>query len=99
MYIYWIIIRDTSSNQYRCILRISSLHLLKNQLCQCCHFVQVEAVMQSLNSVCVDIKTSTEEEWGELGMSSTGKNFIWMNFPKLVEQLKAEDKLPALVFR
>lgn len=59
----------------------------------------MEDVIQSLNSVCVDKKISTEEEWGKLGMSSTDKNFIRMNFPKLVEQLKAQDKLPALVFR
>ena len=62
-------------------------------------FFQVEAVIQSLNSVCFEKKTSTDEEWGELGISSTGKKFIKMNFPKLVEQLKAQDKLPALVFR
>ncbi|XP_078360877.1 putative ATP-dependent RNA helicase DDX60 [Oculina patagonica] len=62
------------------------------------HLEKVEAVIQTLNSVCVDKRTSTEEEWGKLGMSSTDKIFIRMNFPKLVEQLKAQDKLPALVF-
>lgn len=43
--------------------------------------------------------TSTDEEWMELDMDSSGKEFILSNYLKLIEQLKAQDKLPALVFR
>ena len=32
-------------------------------------------------------------------MSSSDKRFIIVNFSKFVEQLRAQDKLPALVFR
>ena len=50
---------------------------------------QVEFVIQSLNSV------NSEE----MARMPSGKAFILRNFPTLVEQLKAQDKLPALVFR
>ncbi|CAH3109022.1 unnamed protein product, partial [Pocillopora meandrina] len=62
------------------------------------HFEKVEAVLQSLNSILLEKQASTEEEWTQLGMPSSGKIFIWKNFPKLVEQLKAQKKLPALIF-
>ncbi|XP_027035542.1 probable ATP-dependent RNA helicase DDX60 [Pocillopora damicornis] len=62
------------------------------------HLEKVQAVIQSLNSVLLEKQASTEEEWTQLGMASLGKLFIWSNFPKLVEQLKAQGKLPALVF-
>lgn len=59
----------------------------------------MQSVIQSLNSVCVDKQASVEQEWSEIGMPSSGADFIVFNFPKLVDQLKAQDKLPALVFR
>ena len=56
-------------------------------------------MIKSLNSVCVKKIESTDEEWLELGIGSAGKLAIRCNYLKLVEQLKAQDKLPALVFR
>lgn len=56
-------------------------------------------MIKSLNSACEEKLASIEEEWSELGISSTGKLVILHNYAKLVEQLKAQDKLPALVFR
>lgn len=56
-------------------------------------------MIKSLNSVCEKKLISTEGEWSELGISSTGKLAILRNYAKLVEQLKEQDKLPALVFR
>lgn len=64
-----------------------------------CLLIQVEAVIHSLNSVFLKRKESADKEWSQVGMSSSGKNFVAKNFPKLVEQLKAQGKLPALVFR
>ena len=62
-------------------------------------FSQVQCVIQSLNSVCQKVQASTEHEWSELEMPASGNLFILRNFPKLVDQLRAQDKLPALVFR
>ncbi|XP_078360874.1 putative ATP-dependent RNA helicase DDX60 isoform X2 [Oculina patagonica] len=59
---------------------------------------KVQSVIQSLNFVCMEKQASTEEEWSELAMPSSGKFFICRNFPKLVDQLRAQNKLPALVF-
>lgn len=59
----------------------------------------MKSVIESLNSVCLTKMTSTDEEWLELDMDSSGKRFILSNYLKLVKQLKAQDKLPALVFR
>ena len=59
----------------------------------------MKSVIESLNSVCLTKMTSTDEEWLELDMDSSGKKFILSNYLKLVKQLKAQDKLPALVFR
>lgn len=59
---------------------------------------KVQSVIQSLNSVCQEKQASTEDEWSALRLPSSGKLFIWLNFPKLVDQLRAQDKLPALVF-
>lgn len=56
-------------------------------------------MIKSLNSVCEKKLTSIEGEWSELGIGSTGRRVILHNYAKLVEQLKAQDKLPALVFR
>lgn len=56
-------------------------------------------MIDSLNSLCLTKLTSTDEEWMELDMDSSGKEFILSNYLKLIEQLKAQDKLPALVFR
>lgn len=61
--------------------------------------IQVEAVIQSLNAVFIARKSSIDEEWSQMGMPSSGKEFIRKNFPKLIEQLKEQGKLPALVFR
>ena len=60
---------------------------------------QAQSVIKSLNSVCVKKMISTDEEWLELGIGSVGRGAILCNYSKLVEQLKAQDKLPALVFR
>ncbi|XP_068713426.1 probable ATP-dependent RNA helicase DDX60 isoform X5 [Montipora foliosa] len=49
---------------------------------------KVESVIQSLNSVPSE----------EMTTMPSGDPFILKNFPTLVEQLKAQDKLPALVF-
>ncbi|XP_044173202.1 probable ATP-dependent RNA helicase DDX60 isoform X1 [Acropora millepora] len=59
---------------------------------------KVQCVIQSLNSVCQEKQDSTEDEWSDLGLPSCGDSFILRNFPKLVDQLRAQDKLPALVF-
>ncbi|XP_015768450.1 PREDICTED: probable ATP-dependent RNA helicase DDX60 [Acropora digitifera] len=59
---------------------------------------KVQSVIQSLNSGCQEKQASTEDEWSALRLPSSGKLFIWLNFPKLVDQLRAQDKLPALVF-
>ena len=56
-------------------------------------------MIKSLNSVCVKKMISTDEEWLKLGIGSVGRGAILCNYSKLVEQLKAQDKLPALVFR
>ena len=56
-------------------------------------------MIQSLNSVCQEKQASTEDEWVGLQLPSVGKLFIQLNFPKLVDQLRADDKLPAIVFR
>ena len=56
-------------------------------------------MIKSLSSVCVKKIISTDEEWLELGIGSVGRGAILYNYSKLVEQLKAQDKLPALVFR
>ena len=64
-----------------------------------CLLLQVQAVIKSLNSVLLEKQASTEEEWTRLGMPSSGNIFMLKNFPKLVEQLKAQKNLPALVFR
>ncbi|KAM7443056.1 putative ATP-dependent RNA helicase ddx60 [Porites harrisoni] len=61
-------------------------------------FKKAKSVIKSLNSVCEKKLTSIEGEWSELGIGSTGKRVILHNYAKLVEQLKAQDKLPALVF-
>jgi len=52
-----------------------------------------------LNSVFLEKKASIDEEWNQVKMPSSGKEFVGKNFPKLIEQLKAQGKLPALVFR
>ncbi|KAK2572321.1 putative ATP-dependent RNA helicase DDX60 [Acropora cervicornis] len=59
---------------------------------------KVQCVIESLNSVCQEKQASTEDEWSDLRLPSCGDFFILMNFPKLVDQLRAQDKLPALVF-
>ncbi|KAK2572326.1 putative ATP-dependent RNA helicase DDX60 [Acropora cervicornis] len=59
---------------------------------------KVQSVIQSLNSVCQEKQASTEDEWSAIRLPSSGKFFICLNFPKLVDQLRAQDKLPALVF-
>ena len=59
----------------------------------------MESVIQSLNAICVDKQASVESAWSEIGMPSSGTGFILNNFTKLVDQLRAQDKLPALVFR
>ena len=46
--------------------------------------LQVEAVLQSLNSILLEKQASTEEEWTQLGMPSSGKIFIW-NISKVCE--------------
>ena len=55
--------------------------------------------MNSLNSVFLENHSLTEEHWGELGMTLSGKGFIKRNFAQLIDELRAQDKLPALVFR
>ena len=52
-----------------------------------------------MNDTFVKRKALIDKEWMELGMPSSGKEFNIKNFPKLIEQLKAQGKLPALVFR
>ncbi|CAH3032867.1 unnamed protein product [Porites evermanni] len=64
----------------------------------CGQLKKVKSVIDSLNSLCLTKMTSTDEEWMELDMDSSGKKFILSNYLKLIEQLKAQDKLPALVF-
>ncbi|KAJ7386940.1 putative ATP-dependent RNA helicase ddx60 [Desmophyllum pertusum] len=59
---------------------------------------KVQSVIQSLNSVYLERQTSIEKEWNTQGKPSSGKFFILRNFPKLVDQLRAQDQLPALVF-
>ena len=62
-------------------------------------FCQVQSVINSLNSVFLENHSLTGEQWGELGMTLSGKGFIKRNFAKLIDELRAQDKLPALVFR
>ncbi|PFX17720.1 putative ATP-dependent RNA helicase DDX60 [Stylophora pistillata] len=59
---------------------------------------KVQSVINSLNSVFVETHSSTEEQWSKLRMTSFGKSFIKKTFEKLIDQLRAQDKLPALVF-
>ncbi|CAH3109026.1 unnamed protein product [Pocillopora meandrina] len=59
---------------------------------------KVQSVINSLNSVFLEIHSSTEEQWGEQRMTSYGKPFIKKSFEKLINELKAQEKLPALVF-
>ncbi|KAJ7386934.1 putative ATP-dependent RNA helicase ddx60 [Desmophyllum pertusum] len=59
---------------------------------------KVQSVIQSLNSVYIEKQTSIEKEWNAQGMPLSGQFFILRNFPKLVDQLRAQDQLPALVF-
>ncbi|CAH3109016.1 unnamed protein product [Pocillopora meandrina] len=59
---------------------------------------KVQSVIDSLNSVFLETHSSTEERWGEQSMTSYGKTFIKKTFEKLINELKAQEKLPALVF-
>ncbi|XP_022803066.1 probable ATP-dependent RNA helicase DDX60 [Stylophora pistillata] len=59
---------------------------------------KVQSVITSLNSAFVEAHSSTEEQWGKLRMTSFGKSFIKKSFDKLIDQLRAQEKLPALVF-
>ncbi|PFX17719.1 putative ATP-dependent RNA helicase DDX60 [Stylophora pistillata] len=59
---------------------------------------KVKSVIRWLNKECLQTGFSTEEEWNKLEMDSSGTRFILNNFTKLVDQLRAQNKLPALVF-
>ncbi|CAH3109010.1 unnamed protein product [Pocillopora meandrina] len=59
---------------------------------------KVQSVINSLKSVFLENHSLTEEQWGGLGMTFSGKQFIKNNFAKLIDELRAQDKLPALVF-
>ncbi|CAH3109024.1 unnamed protein product [Pocillopora meandrina] len=59
---------------------------------------KVQSVIDSLNSVLLETHSSTEERWGEQRMTSYGQIFIRKTFEKLINELKAQEKLPALVF-
>ena len=59
----------------------------------------MKSVIRSLNNECIQKQFSTEEEWNKQEMPSSGTYFIRNNFTKLVDQLRAQNKLPALVFR
>ncbi|XP_022803055.1 probable ATP-dependent RNA helicase DDX60 [Stylophora pistillata] len=59
---------------------------------------KVKSVIRSLNNECIQKQFSTEEEWNKQEMPSSGRDFIRNNFTKLVDQLRAQNKLPALVF-
>ncbi|XP_022789735.1 probable ATP-dependent RNA helicase DDX60 [Stylophora pistillata] len=59
---------------------------------------KVKSVIRSLNDEYIQKGLSTEEEWNKLKKPSSGTDFIRYNFTKLVDQLRAQNKLPALVF-
>ena len=87
--------KDTWKDDYIVV----SLNIKKVVSLESYVFLQVKSVIRWLNNECLQTGFSTEEEWNKLEMDSSGTRFILNNFTKLVDQLRAQNKLPALVFR